>query len=90
MVFAVNPGPDGSSNSFAAFLAEALEIGAELAADVTTTTSWSAKPTGSVYGRGSSSTPNTVSSKARSNGAISLKVDGAMLMTGLGMIAMMV
>ena len=83
MVFAVNPGPDGSSNSFAAFLAEALKIGAELAADVTTTTSWSAKPTG---GWGSSSTPN----KARANGAISLNVDGAMLMTGLGMIAMMV
>ena len=43
MVFAVNPGPDGSSNSFAAFLAEALEIGAELAAanetETTTTTS---------------------------------------------------
>ena len=43
MVFAVNPGPDGSSNSFAAFLAKALEIGAELAAanetETTTTTS---------------------------------------------------
>jgi hypothetical protein len=39
MVFAVNPGPDGSSNSFAAFLEEALEIGAELAANTTTTTS---------------------------------------------------
>ena len=38
MVFAVNPGPDGSSNSFANFLAEALEIGKELAAN--TTSSW--------------------------------------------------
>jgi hypothetical protein len=77
MVFAVNPGPDGSNNSFAAFLAEALEIGAELAANATTTTS-SAQPTGPPYGGG----------KARSvNGAISLDLGGAMLMTGLGMVA---
>ena len=80
MVFAVNPGPDYSSNSFAAFLAEALEIGAELAAEGTTTAS-SAKPTGPPYG----------ADKARSvNGAISLDLGGAMLMTGLGMVAMMV
>jgi hypothetical protein len=75
MVFAVNPGPDGSSNSFAAFLAEALEIGAELAAKATTTTS-STKPTGSVYG-----------SNRSVNGAISWDFGGAMLMTGLGMVA---
>jgi hypothetical protein len=31
MVFAVNPGPDGSTNSFALFLKKALEIGKELA-----------------------------------------------------------
>ena len=42
MVFAVNPGPPGSDNSFAAFLEEALEIGAELAANETS--SWT-KPT---------------------------------------------
>ena len=68
MVFAVNPGPDGSSNSFAAFLEEALEIGAELAAK--------AKPTGSVY-----------ASNRSVNGAISWDFGGAMLMTGLGMVA---
>ena len=38
MVFAVNPGPDGSKNSFAAFLEEALEIGAELATNHTPVT----------------------------------------------------
>ena len=38
MVFAVNPGPDYSSNSFAAFLEEALEIGAELASNHTPVT----------------------------------------------------
>jgi len=32
MVFAVNPGPDGSYNSFAAFKAKALAIGKQLAA----------------------------------------------------------
>ncbi|KAN0108991.1 hypothetical protein V8E52_009774 [Russula decolorans] len=31
MVFAVNPGPDGSYNSFAAFKAKALAIGQQLA-----------------------------------------------------------
>jgi len=31
MVFAVNPGPDGSHNSFAAFKAKALAIGKQLA-----------------------------------------------------------
>jgi hypothetical protein len=30
MVFAVNPGPDGSYNSFANFKAKALAIGEEL------------------------------------------------------------
>jgi hypothetical protein len=38
MVFAVNPGPDGSNNSFADFLEEALEIGAELATNSTPVT----------------------------------------------------
>jgi hypothetical protein len=32
MVFAVNPGPDGSYNSFAAFKAKALAIGQQLVA----------------------------------------------------------
>jgi len=32
MVFAVNPGPDGSNNLFAAFKAKALAIGKQLAA----------------------------------------------------------
>jgi hypothetical protein len=35
MVFAVNPGPDGSSNSFAAFKAKALAIGKQLASNAT-------------------------------------------------------
>ena len=45
MVFAVNPGPDGSSNSFAAFLAEALQIGEELQANETTITTESTEST---------------------------------------------
>ena len=52
MVFAVNPGLPGSNNSFTAFQAEALQLGVELKANATTTTSWSAKPTNSVYRRG--------------------------------------
>jgi hypothetical protein len=35
MVFAVNPGPDGSNNSFAAFQANALAIGKQLASNDT-------------------------------------------------------
>jgi hypothetical protein len=78
MVFAVNPGPDGSNNSFADFQATALAIGAQLAANATnTTTASGSKPT-STGGIGGAS----------SNGAISMNIDGAnaVLMAGLGMV----
>jgi hypothetical protein len=35
MVFAVNPGPEGSNNSFADFKAKALAIGKQLASNGT-------------------------------------------------------
>jgi hypothetical protein len=35
MVFAVNPGPDGSYNSFTAFKAKALVTGKQLASNAT-------------------------------------------------------
>jgi len=40
MVFAVNPGPDGSNNSFAAFQAKALSIGKQLASNDTTASNY--------------------------------------------------
>jgi hypothetical protein len=81
MVFAVNPGADGSSNSFANFKAEALAIGAQLAANATTSTSTAATGTG----YRSSLAPTKVS-RATENGAISLNVDGATLMAVFGMV----
>ena len=81
MVFAVNPGADGSNNSFANFKAEALAIGAQLAANATTSTSAAASGTGT----GSSSTA-TKDSGATTNGGISLDVNGATLMTVFGMV----
>jgi hypothetical protein len=73
MVFAVNPGADGSNNSFANFKAEALAIGAQLAANATTTTS------------AASSGPTKISG-ATANGGISLDVNSATLMTVIGMV----
>jgi hypothetical protein len=35
MVFAVNPGPEGSNNSFAAFKAKAMATGKQLASNGT-------------------------------------------------------
>jgi hypothetical protein len=82
MVFAVNPGVDGSNNSFANFQATALAIGAQLAANATNTTN---ATTASGSGSNPSSTGLGGSSK---NGAISMNIDGvnAMLMAGLGMV----
>jgi hypothetical protein len=88
MVFAVNPGLDGSNNSFAAFKAAALAIGTQLAdnsTNATTTTKSSTTPTGSVSVSGSTST-STSGSGSKSNGAIALNVDGAMLMAGFGVV----
>ena len=83
MVFAVNPGVDGSNNSFANFQAAALAIGAQLAANATNATNTT---TASSYG----STPKSTSGVGgtSSNGAISMNIDGAnaMLMAGLGMV----
>ena len=80
MVFAVNPGANGSNNSFANFQANALAIGAQLAANTTNTTTAS----------GSGSNPKTTGGigGSSSNGAISINIDGAnaMLMAGLGMV----
>ncbi|KAI0002044.1 hypothetical protein BJV77DRAFT_32081 [Russula vinacea] len=81
MVFAVNPGADGSNNSFANFKAEALAIGAQLAANATTSTSAAASGTGTA-----SSSTATKDSGATTNGGISLDVNGATLMTVFGMV----
>jgi len=82
MVFAVNPGVDGSNNSFANFQTAALAIGAQLAANTTNTTTAS--------GSGSGSTPKSTGGigGSSSNGVTSLNIDGAnaMLMAGLGMV----
>jgi hypothetical protein len=82
MVFAVNPGVDGSTNSFANYQAAALAIGAQLAANATNTTTAS--------GSSSSSTPQSTGGigGSGSNGAISMNIGGAnaILMAGLGMV----
>lgn len=75
MVFAINPGPDGSNNSFAVFQAAALAIGAQINA----TASQPSNSTGSVSGGAPTST-----STSKLNGAISLNIDAAMLMAGFG------
>jgi len=82
MVFAVNPGVDGSNNSFANFQATALAIGAQLTANATNATN---ATTASGSGSNPSSTGLGGSGK---NGAISMNIDGAnaMLMAGLGMV----
>lgn len=78
MVFAINPGPDGSNDSFATFQAAALAVGAQLASPATNaTTPQPSKSTGSVSGGLSTSTPN-------SNGAISLNIDAVMSMAAFG------
>jgi hypothetical protein len=84
MVFAVNPGVDGSNNSFANFQTNALKEGAALAANATNATS-----TATASGYGSSSTAKSTGGVGgSSNGAISMNIDGAnaMLTAGLGMV----
>lgn len=50
-MFAVNPGPDDSNDSFATFKAAALAVGAQLASSATNaTTSQPSKSTGSTSG----------------------------------------
>src|ERR1700755_2869359 len=80
MVFAINPGPDGSNDSFATFKAAALAVGTQLASPATNaTTPQPSKSNGSVSGglSTSTSTPN-------SNGAIPLNIDAAMSMAAFG------
>jgi hypothetical protein len=86
MVFAVNPGPDGSNESFAVYKAAALAVGAQLASSAAdATTSQPSKSTGSVSGGLSTST-----STSHSNGAISLNIDAAMLMAAFGTVVSLV
>jgi hypothetical protein len=78
-VFAVNPGPDDSNESFAAFKASALAVGAQLASSATNaTTSQPSSSTGSVSGGLPTST-----STSNSNGAISLNIDAAVLIAAV-------
>jgi hypothetical protein len=80
MVFAVNPGVDGSNNSFANFQAAALAIGAQLAANTTNTTN-------ATIASGSGAKPSSTGLGGTSkNGAISMNIANAMLMAGLGMV----
>jgi hypothetical protein len=83
MVFAVNPGADGSNNSFADFQTAALAIGAQLAANATNTTN-----TTTASGSGSKPSSTGGIGGSSSNGVVSLNIDGAnaMLMAGLGMV----
>lgn len=81
MVFAVNPGPEGSNNSFSNFLAIALEIGAKLAANATNTTNATTTASGS-----SSKPSSTGIGGSGQSGAISTNGANAMLMTGLGVV----
>lgn len=78
MVFAVNPGVDGTNNSFANFQTNALAVGAQLTANATNTTNTTASST--------SSTPKSSGLGGSSNGAISMNIYGAnaMFMAGLG------
>jgi len=77
MVFAINPGPDGSNSSFAAFKAGALAVGTQLASPATTLQP--SKSTGSV-----SSALSTSTSTSDSNGAIFLNIDAALLLAVFG------
>ncbi len=80
MVFAVNPGAEGSANSFSAFKAAALAIGAQLA-------SLNGTNTTTASGSGASPSASSISGSGK-NGAISMNTGGAnaMLMAGLGMV----
>lgn len=78
MVFAINPGAEGSNNSFSVFLNNALEVGKQLQANATNATTTAS---------GSGSKPSSTGLGGSSNnGAISMNGANAMLMTGLGMV----
>lgn len=77
MVFAVNPGPDGSNESFAVYKAAAMAVGAQLASSAADATISRPSKTGSGGLPTSTSTSN-------SNGAISHSTDAAMLMAAFG------
>jgi hypothetical protein len=81
MVFAINPGPDGSNNSFAVFQAAARSVGAQINA----TASRPSNSTGSVSGG-----PPTSTSTSKPNGAISLNIDAAMLMAAFGTVVSLI
>jgi hypothetical protein len=78
MVFAINPGAEGSNNSFSLYQANALAVGAQLANATNATTATS-----------SSNPSSTGIGGSKSGGAISLNIN-AMLMTGLGMVVSLV
>ena len=82
-MFAVNPGVEGSNNSFSRFQGAALAIGAQLGGNATNTTN-TTTPSGS-----GSNPSSTGLGGSGSNGAISMNIDGfnAMLVAGLGMVA---
>ncbi|KAI0250457.1 hypothetical protein BJV78DRAFT_561372 [Lactifluus subvellereus] len=100
MVFAVNPGAEGTNNSFSAFLAAAKAVGASLASSaVSSSVSSTGTPTLAV---GPSSNPTTTTKGATSpsstipsgetpstttpNGAISLNVEGSLFVAVVGMV----
>ncbi|KAH9022943.1 hypothetical protein EDB85DRAFT_1871100, partial [Lactarius pseudohatsudake] len=96
MVFAVNPGVNGTSNSFAAFQAAARAVGAALSSSVgiptvlpTVETSTATPPsspsstTSSTFSTSSKTSPSPTSS-ATPNGATSLIVEGSFLMSAIG------
>lgn len=82
MVFAVNPGPDDSNESFATFKAAALAVGAQFASSATST-----KSTESVSGGLPTSTSTSTSNLNR---AISLNIDAAMLTTVFGTVVSLI
>ncbi|KAI9508803.1 hypothetical protein F5148DRAFT_1192765 [Russula earlei] len=87
MVFAINPGPDGSNNSYAVFQANALAVGAQLGVNITNTTT-TTPYANSTTSSNSSSTPGAspISSTSKGNGAISSTVHGAVYVVAVGML----
>jgi len=103
MVFAVNPGPDGSKESFAAFKAAALNVGAQFASSaVNAKTSKPSRSIGSVSGGLSAPTSTLYHTRPlkrigipswnvnRLNGAISLTYDAGVLMAAFGVVISLV
>ena len=80
MVFAVNPGAEGSNNSFSDFQTNALAIGAQLA----NATNATATPTAS--GSGSKASSTGIGGSKTNGAIISINGANAMLMSVLGMV----